>query len=41
MRASGGDVEGKLIGASKVARDITERRRAFEQQEMPTKEMGH
>jgi PAS domain S-box-containing protein len=32
---------GKIIGASKVARDITERTRAAEQRDLLTKEMGH
>jgi PAS domain S-box-containing protein len=33
--------EGKIIGASKIARDITERRRAEEQQHLLIKEMDH
>src|ERR1700733_5981563 len=35
------DAGGKVIGASKVARDITERRRAHEQQQLLLKEMDH
>lgn len=35
------DVTGKIVGASKVARDITERKRAAEQRDLLTKEMGH
>ena len=35
------DANGKVIGASKVARDITDRRRAAEQRDLLTKEMGH
>jgi PAS domain S-box-containing protein len=35
------DASGKVVGASKVARDITERRRAAEQRDLLTKEMGH
>jgi PAS domain S-box-containing protein len=35
------DVTGKIAGASKVARDITERKRAAEQRDLLTKEMGH
>jgi PAS domain S-box-containing protein len=35
------DASGKVIGASKVARDITERRRAHEQQQLLLKEMDH
>jgi PAS domain S-box-containing protein len=35
------DAAGKVIGASKIARDITERKRAAEQQEMLTREMSH
>jgi PAS domain S-box-containing protein len=35
------DAAGKVIGASKVARDITDRRRAAEQRDLLTKEMGH
>jgi PAS domain S-box-containing protein len=33
--------EGKVIGASKIARDITERRRAEEQQHLLIREMDH
>jgi PAS domain S-box-containing protein len=33
--------EGKIIGASKIARDITERRRAEEQQRLLLREMDH
>lgn len=33
--------EGKIIGASKIARDITERRRAEEQQQLLIREMNH
>jgi PAS domain S-box-containing protein len=35
------NAEGKIIGASKIARDITERKRASEAQEMLTREMSH
>jgi PAS domain S-box-containing protein len=35
------DPDGKIIGASKIARDITERRRAQEQQHLLLKEMDH
>ena len=35
------DFAGKVIGASKIARDITERRRAHEQQELLLREMNH
>jgi PAS domain S-box-containing protein len=35
------DATGKVIGASKVARDITERRRAHEQQQLLLREMDH
>ena len=35
------DPEGKIIGASKIARDITERRRAEEQQRLLLREMDH
>ncbi len=35
------DAAGTIVGASKIARDITERRRAAEQQEMLTSEMSH
>jgi two-component sensor histidine kinase len=34
-------VEGKIVGASKIARDITERRRAEEQQHLLFREMDH
>jgi PAS domain S-box-containing protein len=33
--------EGKIIGASKIARDVTERRRAEEQQRLLLREMDH
>ena len=33
--------DGRIIGASKIARDITERRRALEQQQLLLKEMDH
>jgi PAS domain S-box-containing protein len=33
--------DGRVIGASKIARDITERRRAEEQQQLLIKEMDH
>jgi len=33
--------EGKIVGASKIARDITERRRAEEQQHLLIREMDH
>jgi PAS domain S-box-containing protein len=33
--------EGRIIGASKIARDITERRRAEEQQQLLLREMDH
>ena len=33
--------QGKIIGASKIARDITERRRAEEQQQLLLREMDH
>ena len=33
--------DGKIVGASKIARDITERRRAREQQELLLREMDH
>ncbi len=35
------DADGKVIGASKIARDISERRRAREQQDLLLKEMSH
>ena len=35
------DASGKIVGASKVARDITERKRAQTRQEMLVREMGH
>ena len=35
------DAQGRIIGASKIARDITERRRAQEQQKLLLKEMSH
>jgi PAS domain S-box-containing protein len=35
------DVEGRIIGASKIARDITERKRAQEQQTLLIREMSH
>ncbi len=35
------DAEGKIIGASKIARDITERRRAQEQQKLMVGELQH
>ena len=35
------DATGKVIGASKVARDITERNRAAKQRDLLTQEMGH
>ena len=35
------DAEGRIIGASKIARDITDRRRAQEQQVLLLKEMSH
>lgn len=35
------DATGKVIGASKVARDITERNRAAKQRDLLSKEMGH
>src|SRR5262249_38906825 len=35
------DATGKVVGASKVARDITARKRAAEQRDLLTKEMGH
>jgi PAS domain S-box-containing protein len=35
------NAEGKIVGASKIARDITERRRAQEQQNLLVREMSH
>jgi len=35
------NAEGKIVGASKIARDITERRRAQEQQNLLIREMSH
>jgi two-component system, chemotaxis family, CheB/CheR fusion protein len=35
------DAEGRIIGASKIARDITERKRAQEQQQLLVSEMKH
>src|SRR3546814_13131395 len=35
------NAEGRIVGASKVARDITERRRAQEQQRLLLREMSH
>ena len=35
------DAEGRIIGASKIARDITERKRAQQQQHLLLKEMDH
>ena len=35
------DADGKIIGASKIARDITERKRAQEQQKLLVNEMQH
>jgi PAS domain S-box-containing protein len=35
------DATGKIVGASKVARDISERKRAAEQQELLIREMSH
>jgi PAS domain S-box-containing protein len=35
------DTEGKIIGASKIARDITERKRAEARQDMLTRELHH
>jgi PAS domain S-box-containing protein len=35
------NAEGKIVGASKIARDITERRRAQEQQRLLLREMDH
>jgi PAS domain S-box-containing protein len=35
------DAEGRIIGASKIARDITERKRAQEQQNLLLREMSH
>lgn len=35
------DAQGQVIGASKIARDITERRRAEEQRQLLLREMDH
>src|SRR6266849_2173765 len=35
------DADGKIVGASKIARDITERKRAQEQQSLLLREMSH
>jgi two-component system, chemotaxis family, CheB/CheR fusion protein len=35
------DAEGKIIGASKIARDVTERRRAQEQEKVLVRELQH
>ncbi len=35
------DFKGDIVGASKIARDVTERRRAQERQELLLKEMDH
>lgn len=35
------DGHGRIVGASKIARDITERRRALDQQQMLLREMDH
>jgi PAS domain S-box-containing protein len=35
------DANGEIVGASKIARDITERRRAEEQRRLVLREMGH
>ena len=35
------DANGRIIGASKIARDITERRRGQEQQKLLLREMNH
>ncbi|WP_255468013.1 PAS domain S-box protein [Reyranella sp. CPCC 100927] len=35
------DADGRIAGASKIARDITDRRRAEEQQELLVREMSH
>lgn len=35
------DAQGKIVGTSKIARDITERRRAQDQQQMLLREMDH
>lgn len=35
------DATGRIIGASKIARDITERKRAQERQDLLVREMGH
>jgi two-component sensor histidine kinase len=34
-------LDGSIVGASKIARDITERRRAFDQQQLMLREMNH
>jgi PAS domain S-box-containing protein len=35
------DIDGAIVGASKIARDITDRRRAHEQEQLLLKEMSH
>ena len=35
------DADGRIVGASKIARDITERKRAQEQQKLLVNEMKH
>jgi PAS domain S-box-containing protein len=35
------DASGKIVGASKIARDITERQRALDQQQLLLREMAH
>src|SRR5437588_2342613 len=35
------DADGRIVGASKIARDITEHKRAQEQQNLLLREMGH
>ena len=35
------DAKGRVVGASKIARDITERKRAQEQQRLLLKEINH
>lgn len=35
------DADGRIVGASKIARDITERKRAQEQQKLLVNEMRH
>ncbi|HKU98228.1 MAG TPA: PAS domain S-box protein, partial [Vineibacter sp.] len=35
------DADGRIVGASKIARDITDRRRAEQQQELLVREMSH